>query len=204
METVASITQVIANVTITVVVPLLALFAKRLFDQQLEIVKARNELLKETQYDRALTLLESQRKVFEAERIALERNIDELRQQDTATVSELESARQRLAELNTLVSAFESSAAEVSRDLTLIRVFASDLSLRGRTFDHTIDFSEASFSAPVTFANARFAFGVSFRNADLRNADFSGAVLHGVDLSKAHIDGSTKQGKVRYTHGLRQ
>jgi Tfp pilus assembly protein PilN len=59
-------------------IPVLIGVGVKLYSQQIEILKARNELLKETQYDRAISLLESQKKVFLIERETLDKQIAEL------------------------------------------------------------------------------------------------------------------------------
>ena len=57
-------------------VPVLIGIGVRLYNQQIEILKARNELLKETQYDRAVTLLKSQKEAFLVEKADLESKLN--------------------------------------------------------------------------------------------------------------------------------
>jgi Tfp pilus assembly protein PilN len=59
--------------------PALIIVGIKLYNQQIEILKARNELLRETQYDRAVALLESQKKVFLIEREIMDKQIADLR-----------------------------------------------------------------------------------------------------------------------------
>jgi hypothetical protein len=56
-------------------VPVLIGVGMKLYTQQIELLKARNELLKETQYDRAVTLLKSQKETFLIERSDLENKL---------------------------------------------------------------------------------------------------------------------------------
>ena len=67
----------------------------KLYSQQIEILKARNELLKETQYDRAVSLLESQKKIFLIEREAMDKQIadlERLKNEKEAKVAELKNS----------------------------------------------------------------------------------------------------------------
>ncbi|HEX5706743.1 MAG TPA: hypothetical protein VFX96_05590, partial [Pyrinomonadaceae bacterium] len=73
--------------------------------QQIEILKARNELLKETQYDRAVSLLESQKKAFLIERETLDRRITDLEREKTERETELIEIKR---ELKDIVSEFKS------------------------------------------------------------------------------------------------
>ena len=203
MDDLVAITQVLGNITLTIVVPLLALLAKRLFDQQLEIVKSRAEFMRETQFDRTLALIEAQKKVYENERTQLLSQIDSLSNKGASAESELLSAKERVESLTRLVEAFSSSAAEISRELALKNMFAADVSLRGWTVPAKIDFRGVVFSELVDFSEARFEGGVHFYYADLRKGKFEGASLRGVDLSKASIDADTKNPKVRWMSGVK-
>jgi hypothetical protein len=82
-------------------VPVLIGIGVKLFNQQIEILKARNELLKETQYDRAVTLLKSQKEVFLVERADLEKKLitsERLLSEKDASLSEVLGALQALQE----------------------------------------------------------------------------------------------------------
>jgi hypothetical protein len=82
----------IRDIGLIVGVPTLIVVGAKLYSQQIEALKARNELLRETQYDRAVSLLESQKKVFFLERESLEKQIadlEKLRNDKDATISEL-------------------------------------------------------------------------------------------------------------------
>jgi chromosome segregation ATPase len=68
----------IRDVGLILGMPILITVGVKLYSQQIEILKARNDLLKETQYDRAIALLESQKKAFLMEREALDKQIAEL------------------------------------------------------------------------------------------------------------------------------
>jgi Tfp pilus assembly protein PilN len=87
-------------------IPVLLAVGVKLYSQQIEILKARNELLKETQYDRAVSLLESQKKIFLLEREAMDKQIadlERLKNEKEAKVAELkhsiEEARSMLEDI---------------------------------------------------------------------------------------------------------
>ena len=93
-------------------IPVLIGIGVKLYNQQIEILKARNELLKETQYDRAVTLLKSQKEVFLIERSDLENKLSTLESvlsEKDVTLSEILGALEALqkAAHNVLANAIE-------------------------------------------------------------------------------------------------
>lgn len=93
-------------------IPVLIGIGVKLYNQQIDILKARNELLKETQYDRAVTLLKSQKEVFLIERSDLENKLSTLESvlsEKDAKLSEILRALEALQEAtrNVLANAIE-------------------------------------------------------------------------------------------------
>ena len=91
-------------------IPALIAVGVKLYSQHIEILKARNELLKETQYDRAVSLLESQKKVFLIEREVMDKQIAELERVKTETETQLNELRREALEFVTQFQAIAESA----------------------------------------------------------------------------------------------
>jgi hypothetical protein len=53
-------------------------------EAQIKTLEAQNNLLKETQYDRALVIIKSQKEIYEVERVGLEKEITDLRRENSA------------------------------------------------------------------------------------------------------------------------
>jgi chromosome segregation ATPase len=66
-------------------------------ESQVKALEAQNDLLKLTQYDRALSLLKSQRELFENERNSLEKQIADLRKAGGPSEAEIADFSRRLA-----------------------------------------------------------------------------------------------------------
>lgn len=76
-------------------------------EQQKAVIEERNRLLEETQYDRALDLIRSQKELFEMERGQLQAELAEARraaQQDQAKIAGLE---EQLSELESAAKVFD-------------------------------------------------------------------------------------------------
>ena len=93
-------------------IPSLIGVGMKLYNQQIEILKARNELLKETQYDRAVSLLESQKKAFLMEREALDKRITDLEREKTESVTELAEIKREIADITSELKSIMGSAKE--------------------------------------------------------------------------------------------
>lgn len=72
---IAQYAALLRDVGIVLGFPVLIVIAQRMHAKHIEMLQAQVELAKATQYDRALALIESQKKLFLAERQALEENI---------------------------------------------------------------------------------------------------------------------------------
>jgi hypothetical protein len=91
----------IRDVGLILGMPVLIAVGIKLYSQQIEILKARNDLLKETQYDRAVTLLESQKKAFLMEREVLDSQIADLEHLKSEADSQLMKLRLEIGSAQT-------------------------------------------------------------------------------------------------------
>ena len=66
----------------------------------MEAVKAQNEVLKQTQYDRALAMIKSQRELFDNERTSLQKRLADLDTSDKDKSVEIAQLQKRIAELD--------------------------------------------------------------------------------------------------------
>lgn len=179
-------------------VPTLIGIGMKLYDRQIEILKARNEFLKETQYDRASSLLDSQKKVFLVERESLENKIAELERSGSQKDETLADLQRKSAEVSERIQSLDKSKSIIDEANFAMTLFANDVNFSAAKFENRVDFSKAWFTSVVRFDDSRFSSRVSFDNADLQNASFVSTDLRGVDLSKAVIDQTTKLPKVHY------
>jgi len=89
----------IRDIGLIVGIPVLIGVGVKLYSQQIEILKARNDLLKETQYDRAVSLLESQKKAFLMEREALDKRITDLEREKSESDTQLAEMKREIADV---------------------------------------------------------------------------------------------------------
>lgn len=203
--------ELVRDVGLILGIPVLIMIGVKLYGQQIEILKARNELLKETQYDRALSIIKSQRELYELERQSLEKSLQDLKSMSATTQSEQEAEiatlRGRLERVTETIGTLDKSAGVIQRASFAQALFRDDAIFRQSKFERTVDFSESLFTAdvsfraslfeaPTSFQNAVFRGRVMFAGADLRSASFDGADLRGVDLSRARVDQNTKLPRV--------
>jgi hypothetical protein len=94
-KTIAAIAGLIRDLGVIIGIPLVVAVALKLYDielksfeaqvkaneAQIKVLEAQNSLLKETQYDRAASLMEGQKKVFQMERESSDKKIAELNEQ---------------------------------------------------------------------------------------------------------------------------
>lgn len=67
--------RLIRDIILIIGIPIFIIFGMKLYNSQIEILNAQVELLKETQYDRALSLIKSQKELHKMEREKLEDEI---------------------------------------------------------------------------------------------------------------------------------
>lgn len=202
--------ELVRDVGLILGIPVVIGVAMKLYVQQIKILKERAELLKETQYDRALSVIKSQRQLYELERQSLNASIEELESslsKSTEALSEKENEttrlRDRLEEVTETIGSLDRSASMIERATFAEALFRHDAIFRQSTFEGNVDFSESVFASYVSFAESLFRAQTSFEqsvfrghvifdDADLRSASFNRADLRGVDLSFARVDKNTK------------
>jgi hypothetical protein len=65
----------IRDIILIICVPIMIVFGMKLYNKQIEVLNTRIDLLKETQYDRALSLIKSQKELHKMETEKLEDKI---------------------------------------------------------------------------------------------------------------------------------
>ena len=106
IDSIKEIVTLIRDIGIIVGVPTLIIIARYLYRDQISILEKQNSFLRETQYDRAASLLSSQEVCFKIERENLEKERDELlKKLDDKSVSN-ENRNKKIAKLNMEIEAF--------------------------------------------------------------------------------------------------
>jgi uncharacterized protein YjbI with pentapeptide repeats len=197
--------KIIRDIGLIIGVPTLIIVGSKLYEQQIEVLKQEIESLKTqnaqlavTQYDKALSMLESQKKLFQLERENLENQISGLAKVGVEKESEIEQLRAQIIRVDKNIQKLDFTKAEFGKAQFAaeanfqMALFEKSVSFYAAVFRHPVDFSYASFSDIVNFDNAAFKATVSFNGADLRFGLFEKTDLRGVDLSQAIIDSKTK------------
>lgn len=170
-------------------------------ESQIKAVEAQNALLRETQYDRALALIEGQKKVFQIERETLERQIATLQTKEKTSV-EVVALEQKLRDITAKISNFDNSIQEFEVNYRR-SLFQEAVVFTQSTFHHRVNFVQVAFGSDVDFIESRFEGRTSFSGSvflqppmfdgvQMRGANFTGADLRGADLSNIVFDKSTK------------
>lgn len=179
-----------------------------------EALQAQNTFLKETQYDRALSLIESQKKLYEHEREGFEKEIHALEQSGQAKEEQLAKLKEQVTKVSQTIRALDASRSviqgvaldeSVFQDLASFRYslfqrsvdfsackFEDRVQFTDAMFESEVDFSACLFKDRVQFTQASFKSEVSFDGAVLQHATFNETDLRGADLSQATIDEHTK------------
>ena len=112
-------TELVRDVGLILGIPVLIGVGMNLYRQQIEILKERNALLQETQYDRALTMIKAQKEIFELERESLEKSLQDLKMHSSNTLSEKEEEvaklGSRLHEVTEAIGSLHKSANVIQR-----------------------------------------------------------------------------------------
>jgi hypothetical protein len=174
------------------------------FEARSKALEAENQLLKETQYDRAAALLDGQKKVYETEHELLVKQIDEAKKAGSASAEEVTRLQGQLEKVAHNIQTLDASRSILKEQLNITQsTFEKDASFQYDLFDKTVDFYGAYFRDAVNFESVTFTGNASFeetafkgtvssKGVDLRRGSFEGTDLRGVDLSKAIIDANTK------------
>ncbi len=120
LSKVSSIAALVRDVGVILGIPVVLTVGIKLYDlqtkaleAQMKAVEAQNEVLKQTQYDRALAMIKSQRELFENERASLQKQLADLGTSDKDKSDEIGKLQQRIA----LLDAFKHRVDELSRGL---------------------------------------------------------------------------------------
>jgi hypothetical protein len=104
---VSSIAALVRDVGVILGIPVVLTVGVKLYDlqtkaleAQMKAVQAQNEVLKQTQYDRALTLMKSQKELFDNERASLERKIADLSASGTDKAAEIAKLKEKIVEVD--------------------------------------------------------------------------------------------------------
>jgi hypothetical protein len=107
LNRVTSIAALVRDVGVIVGIPVVLTVGMKLYDlqtkgleAQMRGVEAQNEVLKLTQYDRALAMMKAQKEIFENERVSLEMRIAELSSGGKQQVDEINKLNKQLAALD--------------------------------------------------------------------------------------------------------
>lgn len=177
-------------------VPTIIVIGMKLYGGQIELMKARNDLLKETQYDRALAIIKSQKELFERERQDLDNQIEQLKSTGEEKDNEIKFAEIKLNEIKNKIDVLDKSYSNIQQANFVATLFKDDVSFNSARFTNKVDFSYALFDDEVSFEYAAFNKRVIFDGARLINASFKDTDFRDVDLSDAHMNETTKLPKI--------
>src|SRR5882762_1235941 len=127
LNRVSSIAALVRDVGVIIGIPVVLTVGIKLYDlqtkaleAQMKAVEAQNELLKQTQYDRALAMIKSQRELFDNERVSLEKRIADLSASGKAQSEESAKLQQRLSDLDSFKRSVEE---EKQRQAEMMKMF---------------------------------------------------------------------------------
>jgi septal ring factor EnvC (AmiA/AmiB activator) len=107
LSRVSSIAALVRDVGVILGIPVVLTVGIKLYDlqtkaleSQMKAVEAQNEVLKQTQYDRALAMIKSQRELFDNERASLEKEVADLSTSGKDRSEEIAKLQQRISALD--------------------------------------------------------------------------------------------------------
>jgi len=107
LSRVSSIAALVRDVGVILGIPVVLTVGIKLYDlqtkaleSQMKAVEAQNEVLKQTQYDRALAMIRSQRELFENERASLQKQVVDLSTSGKDRGEEIAKLQQRISALD--------------------------------------------------------------------------------------------------------
>ena len=107
LSRVSSIAALVRDVGVILGIPVVLTVGIKLYDlqtkaleSQMKAVEAQNEVLKQTQYDRALVMIKSQRELFENERASLQKQVVDLSTSGKDRSEEIAKLQQRISALD--------------------------------------------------------------------------------------------------------
>jgi SMC interacting uncharacterized protein involved in chromosome segregation len=116
--------KLIRDLGLIIGVPILIAIGVNLHDQQTAALKAQNEalaaqnaLLKETSYDRALDIIEAQKKLSERERTNYESEIQTLQQSGDSKEQQIAKLQSQLSEVNEKIQVLGASKSNIVQQI---------------------------------------------------------------------------------------
>ena len=99
--------EVFRDIGLIIGVPTIIIIGIGLYERQIDVLKAENELLKKSQYDRAWALIDSQKKIFENERDLLVSKIANVEKSEQSKNAEIAQLNNKLIKVNRLIESPE-------------------------------------------------------------------------------------------------
>lgn len=129
LSRVSSIAALVRDVGVILGIPVVLTVGIRLYDlqtkaleAQMKAIEAQNEVLKQTQYDRALSMIKSQKELFDNERASLERKIGDLSTSGKDQTEEIAKLQSRVAELDLFKRGVDEQASTLSGMLQMMMI----------------------------------------------------------------------------------
>jgi septal ring factor EnvC (AmiA/AmiB activator) len=130
---ISSIAALVRDVGVILGIPVVLTVGIKLYDlqtkaleAQMEAVKQQNEVLRQTQYDRALAMIKSQRELFENERTSLQKQVADLSTSDKDKGNEIGQLQKRIAELDVYKRQVDDQDANIRQMMMLLMQSASE------------------------------------------------------------------------------
>jgi chromosome segregation ATPase len=132
---VSSIAALVRDVGVILGIPVVLTVGIKLYDlqtkaleAQMKAVEAQNEVLKQTQYDRALAMIKSQRELFENERASLEKQVANLSTSDKDKSGEIAQLQKRISILDVFKRRVDQEDATLQQMMTMLMQMTSEKS----------------------------------------------------------------------------
>jgi len=119
MAIIKDIAELIRDIGIIIGIPTIIIIAGKLYTQRIQVLKEQVQLLKETQYDRALSQIKSQKELYIMEREKLENEIIELKNYNKNISDELNGIYERIENIKNEEIMIENKI-QIIKDLYLI------------------------------------------------------------------------------------
>ena len=96
--------EVLRDIGLIIGIPTIIVIGVGLYERQIDVLKAENELLKQSQYDRAWKLIDSQKRLFENERDMLVSQIAEVEKTGQLKSDQIIHLKNRLGKVNEFIN----------------------------------------------------------------------------------------------------
>jgi chromosome segregation ATPase len=140
LSRVSSIAALVRDVGVILGIPVVLTVGIKLYDlqtkaleAQMKAVEAQNEVLKQTQYDRALAMIKSQRELFENERASLEKQVINLSTSDKDKSQEIAQLQKRIADLDVFKRRVDKQDANLQQIMTMLMLQMSSEKSGGKS-----------------------------------------------------------------------